>query len=629
MKYPTLAEMNTYRETIDVFRGYNHNLRIGEGEFYDMTNLTSNYYPVLSPRSQRGVYTPGNNASTPYKPLGMIVKDALCYVETNADENTSTFYINGYPITFEGNDTLDAQPKTLISMGSYVIIMPDKYYINTENHSDKGKIDKTFDLNGGTVVLQLCKLDGTEYSITHVGDSAPELPEGKDEYDDLTLWIDTSGTTHVLKQYSNTSNQWVSVATTYIKILFPNLVTVLTDIFNTGDGLTISGFKNVSHNIADNKRTLREQIEALDGTMVALDVGENYLIVRGILDEIVTLPISQTELSIKRQMPKMDFVIESGNRLWGCRYGIANNGQVVNEIYASKLGDFKNWNVFAGISTDSYVASVGSDGQFTGAITHLGYPLFFKENCMHKVYGNFPANYQIQTTACRGVQRGCHKSLAIVNETLYYKARSGICAYDGSLPIEISSVLGDTVYDNAVAGVLGNKYYISMRDVNETEAYKKYHMFVYDTQRGMWHREDNTQALEFCNCDGELYYIDYATETAAVQIKTVRGTGLTDTTPVKWEAITGVIGTDSPDKKYISRMDVRMKLSVGSRVTFFVEYDSSGEWQYLFSMTGKNLQSFAVPIRPQRCDHLRLKIVGTGEAKIYSITKTTEWGSDI
>jgi hypothetical protein len=315
----------------------------------------------------------------------------------------------------------------------------------------------------------------------------------------------------------------------------------------------------------------------------------------------------------------MDFIIESGNRLWGCRYGIQGD-KIVNEIYASKLGDFKNWNCFMGISTDSYAASVGTDGQFTGAITHLGYPLFFKENCIHKVYGNYPANYQIQTTACRGVQKGCERSLAIVNETLYYKARSGICAYDGSLPMEMSSARGDISYSNAVAGSLGNKYYISMCDDEE-----RYHLFVYDTLKGMWHREDDTQALEFCNCRGDLYYIDHADK----QIKTIKGTqGVKEDKPIKWEAVTGIIGTDSPDKKYISRMDVRMKLDVGARVSFYVEYDSSGVYEYLFTMTGKNLQSFPVPIRPRRSDHLRLKIVGVGEAKIFSICKTIEWGSD-
>ena len=106
------------------------------------------------------------------------------------------------------------------------------------------------------------------------------------------------------------------------------------------------------------------------------------------------------------------------------------------------------------------------------------------------------------------------------------------------------------------------------------------------------------------------------------------GSGTQDTAPVEWMAETGVIGTDSPDKKYISRINIRMALEVGARVNVFVQYDSNGAWRNILSMTGVNLRSFAVPIRPKRCDHLRLRIVGTGDAKIYSITKTIEEGSD-
>lgn len=35
----------------------------------------------------------------------------------------------------------------------------------------------------------------------------------------------------------------------------------------------------------------------------------------------------------------------------------------------------ENWNCFEGIATDSYAASVGSDGDFTGCIGHMGYRL--------------------------------------------------------------------------------------------------------------------------------------------------------------------------------------------------------------------------------------------------------------
>jgi hypothetical protein len=186
--------------------------------------------------------------------------------------------------------------------------------------------------------------------------------------------------------------------------------------------------------------------------------------------------------------------------------------------------------------------------------------------------------------------------------------------------MEISSALGDMTYYNAVAGTLGNKYYISMSDANE-----EYHIFVYDTLKGMWHREDNTQVADFCNCRGDLYFIDYADN----QIKSVRGTGVAEAKRIEWEAVTGFIGTDSPDHKYISRMDVRMSLEPESRVAFFAEYDSSGMWEHLFTMDGVKLRSFAVPIKPLRCDHMRLKIAGVGEAKIFSICKTIEQGSDI
>ena len=593
MKYPVLSELNTSRELIDVFRGYNHNLRIGEGEFYDMTNLSSNDYPILSPRPLRGVY------ASPNIPQGMIAKDALCYVDG------TDFIINEYRIAM--GLTTDDKPKTLISMGAYVIIMPDKKYINTQPNDkgvfDHGNIEATT-TTGTTVTFTPCTLAGAAYDNIATQETEPDNPKNMD------LWLDTSTTPNSLKQYSSSSKMWISIATTYIKISSTNIG----KDFEVNDGVTISGIESAA--LAD-----------LNNTMVIWARGDDYIVVTGIIDASMTqdAPLTQEKpVTVTRKMPDMDFIIESENRLWGCYYGPSATGDMINEIYASKLGDFKNWNCFMGVSTDSYAASVGTDGQFTGAITHLGYPLFFKETCMHKVYGNFPANYQIQTTTCRGVQKGSGRSLAIVNETLYYKSRTGICAYDGSLPTEISSALGDVSYSNAVAGALGNKYYVSMLEMVGAE--EKYHLFVYDTLKGMWHREDDTEAAQFCNCRGDLYYIDRDGD----QIKTVKGTtGVLEGEKLKWEAVTGIIGTDAPDKKYISRLDVRMSLTFGSRVLFFIQYDSSPGWEQLFAMMGTSLKSFSVPIKPQRCDHFRLKIVGEGDAKIYSICKTIEQGSDM
>ena len=584
MKYPTFAVPSSNRNMVDVFKGYNHNLRIGNGEFFDMENMTSDYYPILAPRGKRGVF------AAPAAPSGLIAKDNLCYVDG------TQFIMNGYPVDMGLSTAAEDCPKQLISMGAYVIILPDKMYINTADLTDFGNIEAKF-TTSENVSFTLCKIDGSVYNAEYIQANEPDEPEN------MALWIDTSSTPHTLKQWSATSAIWVSVPTTYIKISSAGIGAA----FSQYDGVTISG-------------VVAEELQDLNGTMVVWDRADDYIVVVGIIDNITTQTVEEGKITVTRQMPNMDFVVESENRLWGCRYGVATNGAVVNEVYASKLGDFKNWNCFMGISTDSYAASVGTDGQFTGAITMPGYVLFFKENCIHKVYGNYPANFQIQTTICRGVQRGCERSLAIVNEIIYYKARHAVCAYDGSLPTEISAPLGENRYNNAVAGAHGNKYYISMED---TEG--KYHLFVYDTAKGMWHREDNLRADCFCSCREELYCIDRGSK----KIITMLGSGEQEKDKVSWMAQTGIIGTDMPDMKYISRLIIRMSMEIGAKVRFLVQYDSMGGWEQVGVVSSTSLRSVSVPIKPRRCDHFRLRMEGTGDARIYSITKTIEQGSDI
>lgn len=582
--YPELRELPVKREMVDVFRGYNHNLRIGDDEFFDMKNLTSNDFPVLSPRSARGIY------ATPSAVTGMVAKDTLCYVDG------SDLILNGERI---GMGLNDEGPKNLISMGAYVIIMPDKKYINTADLTDKGDIEASLETTKEVEIFP-CTLDGVDIDENNmfVAHTAAEL-ENFARYGTKEYCLDMTKDPPVLRQWSTSTKTLESVPTTYVKIKSDEIG----GRFEVYDGVKIEGI-------------LEPKLADLNNVMVVWATGDNYIVVTGIPYAAVT----QTEsIKFTRQMPTMDYIVESGNRLWGCRYGMSLSGEMVNEIYCSKLGDFKNWNCFMGVSTDSYAVTVGTDGPFTGAITYKGHPIFFKEGHMHKVYGDYPP-YQVLATACRGVQKGCSRSLAIVNETLIYKSRTAVCAYDGALPYEISAPLGEVNYSDAVAGTLGNKYYISMCDEK-----KKYSLFAYDLLKGMWHKEDDTHVVDFCSCGGDLYYI----EPAHNNIKSIRGSGELEAAPVEWEAITGIIGTDSPDKKYISRLDVRMSLSPGSRVYFFAQYDSVGEWELLYTSTGVTLRSFAVPIRPKRCDHLRLKIVGVGDAKIYSICKTIEEGSDV
>lgn len=618
MIQPTLEAISTSRDMVDVFMGYNHNLRINDGEFYDMENLTSSHYPVLSPRGKRGIYEYPQGGGNNHSPNGLISKDALCYVDG------TKLYINNIEVA---GLVLTDSPKQLVSMGAYIIIMPDKKYVNTKNLTDYGNIEASFgsDSDEVSVTYEMCKVDGTIYPPAFKSSSPPENPNHMD------LWIDTSSVPHTLKQYSGTSSMWVSIATTYVKISAPNIATSFKQydaVKISGIGESLTQLKDLEGKISPLWDAYHDPGDTTEGSERAEGTND-YIVVVGILDSAIT---ESSNLHLERHMPNLDFVIESSNRLWGCRYGTDIDGNVVNEIYASKLGDFKNWNCFMGLATDSYTASCGTDGQFTGAITHLGYPIFFKENCLHKVYGNYPSNYQVQTTECRGVQKGAGKSLAVVNERLFYKSRNGVCVYDGSLPSEISAVFGDVHYsavdnDNedilrngAVAVSHNNKYYISMK----SEVDNQWYLFVYDASSGMWHKEDNFRADAFCSCDGEIYAIEHSNN----KIITLLGSGTKDVAEVKWMAETGTMGTAMPDKKYISSLLVRMSLGIGSRIMFSIQYDSCGEWEKVYSAVGTHLRSFAIPVKPKRCDHFRLRIEGLGDAKIFSIVKTIEQGSD-
>lgn len=590
--FVTVKDAKTAKQVTDVFLGYNHNLKIKEGEFFDMKNLTSDDFPLLSTRKKRGVY------ASPTSPQGMVAKDALCYVDGQY------FVIDSNRIDMGLSTDAEDCPKELISMGAYVIIMPDKKYINTADLTDFGNIEASTTTQTD-VVFTLCDVDGNNYNGVLAGDTAPSDPENK------SYWLDTSSNPNVLKVYSSNSSMWISIVSTYIKISAANIGKA----FNQYDGVKISGIQS-------------SKLVDIMGNQIIWAKGDDYIVVTGIMDETVTQTVEDGAITVQRRMPNMDFITEANNRLWGCRYGTSVDGQVVNEIYACKLGDFKNWSCFMGISTDSYVASCGTDGQFTGAITHLGYPLFFKEGCLHKVYGSQPSNFQIQSTVCRGVQKGCHKSLAIVNEILYYMGRNGVCAYDGSLPNEISDAFGGVNYSDAVAGAHWNKYYISMKDTTG-----EWHMFCYDASKGLWHHEDETQAEAFCSCRNEMYYIDHADK----KIKTVYGSGTLLDEPVEWFAETGTVVALSnyagyaeyvANRKFVGRLQIRMSMEIGAVCEAFIEYDSSGRWERLWTMHGKTLQTFSIPIRPHRCDHFRIRLEGEGSVKVYSITKSIENGSD-
>lgn len=577
--------------------GYNHNLRISDGEFWDMGNMTGDEYPVLAPRKARKKIKTGE---APVR--GMLVRDGhlLTVVGTSLYVDGDAA-VSGFSLpSGEASETFPEYgpecPCQMVSMGAYVVFFPDKKYFNlleyldtdraTSEVGDKGSLDAHANISptsNNTVTYEMCRRDGTVY--TGVSSSAPESPtEG-------ALWLDGS----TLKTWS--SGVWSEIPQVYIKISYPGIG----NNFSQYDGVRLSvnyfsfpdGFKLPK-----------------SATIETLETG--YLVVPG----IITGTHVQTggQLYIDRRAPDMDYVVECGNRLWGCRYGYVFDHQlgaskVVNEIYSSAIGDFKNWNQFRGLSTDSYAASRGSQGPWTGAASYQGRPIFFKAGCMETVYPSETGAHQIVTSDCRGCLPG---SLAVVDEVLYYCTGREVVAFDGSYPRTVSKALGALSEAEACAGSLGHKYYLYLQSRG---------LMVLDTATGLWHREDDPVADYFAGDGMSLYF------SSGADIWQPEGGGEEE---FSWYAETGDIGLGEPGTKYISRLVLRFRLEVGAWVDVLVSYDSTGIWEHKGHLRGGCfLRSAALPIIPRRCDHMRIRIEGSGMVRIYSLGKQYEEGSDV
>ncbi len=146
---------------------------------------------------------------------------------------------------------------------------------------------------------------------------------------------------------------------------------------------------------------------------------------------------TESAIIVTRKVPDLAFVCEKDNRLWGVHD---------NAVCCSVLGDPLNWMVYEGLATDAFEAEVGTDGAFTGIAAASSHVLCFKENCVHKIYGAKPSNFQVQVSSIPGVQAGCERAIRNVGETVYWWARDGLMAYGGGIPDRLSAPLGDAGY---------------------------------------------------------------------------------------------------------------------------------------------------------------------------------------
>lgn len=502
--------------------------------------------------------------------------------------------------TLTAIEGLSAGDKTLVNIGAYIVILPDWSLINTADTENPVTMAKGAVLTG----------DLLEYNQNQ---TKPTVSIYKLFYVDApTTEVTASG----LAVGDSVKLSW-----TYGKRKMSKQLT----INNIGiESYTGSGMTSIGFDTSDMPNTMWFYTEgrAMDQFRVPRITGA----------------------TIQRVMPDLDYVVEYNNRLWGCS---SKN----HEIYCSKLGEPLVWGAYSGISTDSWAATVGTDGDFTGACVFNGCVLFFKEDCVHSVYGTKASNFTITTYTVRGVQKGSAKSLCISEGLLYYKAPEGIFTFNGSASSRFDGKLCVDRDSRTACGTADDRYIVmAMSDGT---------VFYYDKLHSVWYNRTLPNVISMHNFSGSLYAITKDSNRAMQKVMLTTDVGMSGRmTETAFEAVTGELcrgeltSTSSYSRKAMHTVIKKLTMSLEEwhqqgvssvQFTVSVQYDG-GDWQTVYSYDGTaeeadNNVVTLIPTIPMRCQRLRIKISGklaTGPdataqpyLTLYGLFIDTEEASDI
>lgn len=364
--------------------------------------------------------------------------------------------------------------------------------------------------------------------------------------------------------------------------------------FAAGDAITISGCETYT---ANNKDVI---IRAVKGSTITVDA-----------DTFTAGAEKGKEITLERVIPDMDFICEAENRLWGC-------SSAAQTIYVSALGDPTNFNLFDGLTTDSYAVAVGTEGAFTGCCKLSSSVLFWKETKLHKMLGSYPAEFAMYTYDVEGLRAGCHKSLQVINEVLYYIGQHGIYRYEGGAPALISDCFGERLetVGAGVGGTDGAKYYLCLTEEDGTAA-----LYVYDTYMGLWLREDETDVVDFARVGRKLYYCDRA---GGVYLA---DNGAADA-DVEWVAqMTPSYETIQGRKSY-SKLLMRVEIPRGGYLIAETRYDG-GIWTKCGQVVGPEQGLVAMRPPQGRCDKFELRLRGKGDCTVLGLMREFEVRSEV
>lgn len=592
------------RQIID-FRGINYSPMGGEGELEESYNLSSEHYPWVSQRAGR------KTEAVYLSPTGLYARGKLCVVD-------------GEDFRYGGEivGKVERGEKHFATINTKIVIFPDKKFYDTHT-GEFGSLEARYHCYAGDVSFTGTTLTVREKSYIDVADPDEER-QSLDIPATATITVYT-GVTHNKDtgalSFAGGAQKAVSELAKGNIIQYEcesNEYQIVEGVSSGGDtySVNVQLRQIVLHNYPnfDTAFSIGDAVD-LSGC-VTLSGNNGSHIIRGISGRTLTFDrdaFGQTgaesgAVRLERTVPNLTCICECDNRIWGAEG---------TTIYASALGDPKNFYVYDGLATDSYAVAVGTEGDFTACCAYSSTVLFWKENCLHKILGSYPAQYELYTYHVPGVQEGSEKSLCLINETIFYKGRDGIYAYSGGIPDNIGECFGPRRFSRAVGGSDGRRYYLSMLTGNGA-----WELYVFDTAKGIWLREDETHATDFAYLDGTLYYLDGRNG------KVIRtGQDREEEGRIEWALTFCRFNETTLGRKGYSRLYLRVELEAGAWLKAEVSPDGA-PFRQVYLTHNEHARTMQIPILPTRCDSFLVRLSGKGECKIKSMVREFAVGSE-
>lgn len=351
-------------------------------------------------------------------------------------------------------------------------------------------------------------------------------------------------------------------------------------VFRPGDGVTISG-------CADGDKNKTVVLRAVEGDVLTVAEG-------------CFAPGAESAVTLTRAVPALDWVIEKDNRLWGTHD---------NCICCSVLGDPMNWNVFEGLAFDGWETAVGTDGPFTGAACLGSHLIFFKEDCVHKIYGAKPSNFQVQVSRLPGVLAGCPHGVLNVGERLYWWSRDGLIGYGGASAERLSEPLGEGSCTGAALGAMGHVLYVSLVHDGLPET------LTYDLEQGAWMPEDGTRFTAFAA-------LDRLVGLTAEGLFALSG-GDEDFT---WTVELGPFDMEDRESGLLNRLSVLAEFDAPGELVAELSFDDS-PYRRVAARTVRRAGRVTVPLRLRRCGRFCIRLTLGRDATLRNVALLGRKGS--